>query len=146
MVQSVRRLRQERNLSSKATRKVILSCASSNARGRIEPHGDLVRELARIEDLEFGEGTGENCVSEILTGIAEVFLPVPETDRGKEIDSMRKELEATRSYVDREAKKLANENFVDQAPASVVEATRRRVEDAKSKLEAIGRKLGDLDE
>ena len=76
--------------------------------------------------------------------IAEVFLPVPETDRLKEIESLQKERSATMAYIKREEGKLRNENFIYRAPPKVVKDTQQRVEQAAKKLEAIDRKMADL--
>ena len=144
--QAVRRMRQERNLSAKTAPEVTVSCASEETLRQLEPRKDFVQHLSSTHTLNLGVDITppENTVSEILTGIAEVHLHVPEADRDKEIETLNKEREATLSYIEREEKKLGNENFVSRAPAQVVDATRQRVEEARQKSEAIQRKIDEL--
>ena len=74
----------------------------------------------------------------------EISLPVPEADRGKEIEAARKKKAELESYISREEKKLSNASFVERAPAEVVEGTRKRVEEAKEQLASVNEILAGL--
>jgi valyl-tRNA synthetase len=81
----------------------------------------------------------------VLTPIGQVFLPLEglvdvqaEKERlAKEIAKLEKELEVVQ-------KKLANANFVDRAPAAVVEEHRQRERDFHSRLEQLKERVAGL--
>jgi valyl-tRNA synthetase len=81
----------------------------------------------------------------VLTPLGQVFLPLEglvdlqaEKERlNKEIAKLENELEAVR-------KKLANANFVDRAPAAVVEEHRQRERDFNSRLEQLRERAAGL--
>jgi valyl-tRNA synthetase len=146
VVQSVRKLRQERNLGRKDAPRVLIACASEAARERLAAEAGLIRERSSTDVLEIGVGIARppNAASELLAGIGEVFLPLPETDRRQEIESLRKERAGVAGYIERESKKLSNRDFTARAPAAVIESTRLRLAEAEAKLGAIDQKLREL--
>jgi valyl-tRNA synthetase len=81
----------------------------------------------------------------VLTPLGQVFLPLEglvdvqaEKERlAKEISKLENELEAVR-------KKLTNANFVDRAPAAVVEEHRQRERDFRSRLEQLRERVAGL--
>jgi valyl-tRNA synthetase len=64
----------------------------------------------------------------------ELFFPVGELlDVGKEIARLRGESEKLLKEMDRIKAKLSNKNFIDRAPADVVEKDRAALADAESR-------------
>ena len=136
----VRNLRAEYRIPSNKKVKIILRPALpgdfavfANLAGAEEP-------LRVDPGLEAPRG-----VPMVLTPIGQVFLPLEglvdvqaEKERlAKEIAKLEKELEAVQ-------KKLANANFVDRAPAAVVEEHRQRERDFNGRLEQLRERAAGL--
>jgi valyl-tRNA synthetase len=139
-VSQTRNLRAEYRIPSNKKVKIILRPALpgdfavfANLAGAEEP-------LAVDPDFEAPPG-----MPMVLTPLGQVFLPLEglvdvqaEKERlAKEIAKLEKELEAVQ-------KKLANANFVDRAPATVVEEHRQRERDFNSRLEQLKERVAGL--
>lgn len=67
-----------------------------------------------------------------------VYIPMAGlVDTEKELDRLNKELEATKKYIGVQEKKLANKEFVKNAPAALVEGERNKQSEAEAKLKSI---------
>jgi valyl-tRNA synthetase len=140
-VSIARNLRAEYRIPSNRKSKLILKPAGPGDFG-------VLARLANAEPLEVDSRyTPVSGVPMAVTPLGQIFLPLEglidasaERDRlGKEIGKIEVELATVR-------KKLANENFVQRAPAAVVEEHRQRetdflktLEQLKTALNALGR-------
>jgi valyl-tRNA synthetase len=105
----------------------VLPARVSDAEG---PH-ELVARLARVSfDGADGEALATIGPVEIL---ASADIDVEQA--GRRISERREKL---RSEVDRAARKLANEGFVGNAPAEVVDEERRKLDAYRAELEELG--------
>ncbi|MEX0771060.1 MAG: hypothetical protein WD035_10025, partial [Balneolaceae bacterium] len=69
---------------------------------------------------------------------SEIYIPLEGLiDLDKERERIRKEIADTEGFLKSVEKKLANDQFVENAPDSVVERERNKKEDALSKLEKL---------
>jgi valyl-tRNA synthetase len=82
-----------------------------------------------------------------LTPIGQVFLPLEgSVDLGAEKQRLEREIAKLEQEVDTVRKKLANENFVNKAPAAVVEEHRSRERDFLNRLEQLRARLTSMGE
>ena len=82
-----------------------------------------------------------------LTPIGQVFLPLEgSVDLGAEKQRLDREIAKLEQEVDTVRKKLANENFVNRAPAAVVEEHRNRERDFLNRLEQLRARLTSMGE
>ena len=58
-----------------------------------------------------------------------------------EIEKLQKELDYTKGFLKITEEKLANENFVKNAPQQLVEKEKKKLEDAKEKIKILAEKL-----
>jgi valyl-tRNA synthetase len=74
----------------------------------------------------------------VLTPLGQVFLPLEGVvDVQAEKERLAKEIAKLESELETVRKKLANANFVDRAPAAVVEEHRQRERDFNSRLDQL---------
>jgi len=86
----------------------------------------------------------EKAMTAVVTG-AEIFLPLEGLiDIEEEIARLEKELEKLNSEVERVQKKLSNKNFVEKAPAKVVEEERAKEKDYLEKRSAVQTRIQEL--
>ena len=76
---------------------------------------------------------------------ADGFVPLEGiVDLDEELDRQQKEAEKLRGHISGHEKKLANKNFVDRAPAHVVEDVRETLAGLKKQLESVEEIIGQL--
>src|SRR5690606_37824054 len=95
--------------------------------------------LGRLESitwLEAGEQAPEAAIA--LVGEMKVLVPMAGLiDKDAELARIDKQRNKLRSDLERARNKLANPNFVDKAPAAVVEQERQRMADKESALATL---------
>jgi len=106
----------------------------------------LVQRLAGVERLTAGPEVEKapHSATEVVAG-AEVYVPLEglidlEAERKRLEDRVAKE----RAFLASIEKKLANEKFVERAPAEVVERERARADEVRATLTALEKNLADL--
>ena len=78
---------------------------------------------------------------------ADGFIPLEGViDRDAELKRQRKEAEKLKGFINGHEKKLSNANFVDKAPADVVESVRETLAGLKKQLESVEKIIDDLDQ
>jgi len=114
---------------------------------RFERHGDLVRGLARLDQISTVSAQPEGSIS-ILVGGASAFLPLAGlVDLDAERARLTREIAALDSDIGHFNKKLGNPNFVDRAAPEVVDEQRQKLAEAeagKTKLQAALARLGEI--
>jgi valyl-tRNA synthetase len=75
----------------------------------------------------------------------ECFIPMGDKlDIEKEKETLQKELDYTKGFLNTVLKKLSNERFVAGAPPQVIEVERKKLADAESKIKALEESLAKL--
>ena len=119
--------------------------ASGDLLALLGRHAHLVTFMARLSGLHVGEDVTrpKNAASRVI-GDMEIFLGDvldPEKERARletQMKKLGKQLEASR-------KKLANRNFVEKAPAEVVEEEHRRVAELSGEIALLEKNLSALE-
>jgi valyl-tRNA synthetase len=96
----------------------------------------IIKALARLDVLEIKE-QATKVASDVsfVCGAVEIFVNLAGVvDFAKEKERLQKEIDQIEPYIVQLEKKLANKQFVDNAPAEIVENERAKLEDAKSKI------------
>ena len=140
----VRRIRGEMDLSPSKPLPVLVENASPRDRAYLDEFTDLLAFVARIGSitvLEEGQSAPESAMSlvdqmKLLVPMAGLIDKQSELDRlAKQIDKLEKELVKSRA-------KLANDQFVRNAPAAVVEQERGRIAESEAALAELSRQHG----
>src|SRR5699024_7431675 len=142
LITEVRRFRADQGLKPGQRVATRLSGQGADA---VAVHEQAVRSLANLDEpaesfatttaLEIGLDHGPVMVELDLSGAIDVVAERARLD--KDLTAAQKELEQTRS-------KLDNENFVNKAPAEVVEKIRTRREAAQAEIDRIHARLATL--
>jgi valyl-tRNA synthetase len=97
----------------------------------------MTGHLARLARVEVVDGEVDGQVLATVAGRLEL-LPTDDFDA----EEAEHQLAAKRAVVEREIeraeKKLANEKFVERAPAEVVDEERRKLDDFRETLRSLG--------
>jgi valyl-tRNA synthetase len=145
IIRSIRTLRSECTIPPEKKIKVFIK---TNFSDYIGENAALIKLLANIGDLETGNSVGERPKQAIaLAGTSfEAFVFIAESaDIAYLKQKFSKELEKDRKFIDMVSKKLANENFIKNAPAPLIEEEKRKLEDALTRTKKIESYLNDME-
>ncbi|MEK7643800.1 MAG: valine--tRNA ligase [Patescibacteria group bacterium] len=131
IIVQIRNWRAEHKIEPKEKIKAVITFG----RDLIPANGGVIKFFGRLETLAF--------VKKTVTGEATDFEIKfdCQVDANKEMERLRKEIAAIEPYVASQEKKLANEQFVGGAPATVVAGERKKLAEAKEKLAKLNEQL-----
>ena len=135
-IKSSRKLRRE--LKIDPVKKINLKIKTS--RQEIFSSKEDIKRIARLEDLEISENISkwEWDFSEILNSEIEIILPLEwNIDKEKEAEKKAKEIQECEKQIWNLKWRLANESYVKNAPAKLIEDSRKNLEEMGKKLEIL---------
>jgi valyl-tRNA synthetase len=141
-IRSVRAVRSEYKVDPAAYVSATVSAES------LEPilaeNASIIARLARLRPFDVHRTIRQkpNRAAALLVGDATFYLPLSElTDTAAELDRVSRELDAVRAARTSLSTKLANQQFVDRAPAAVVDRERIRGEELDEKMRRLQERL-----
>lgn len=131
IVNGLRNIRAEKNIPNREQIKV-------NIIGTVDSRENaVIIKLANVSEILQNQEKDAASAS-FIAGSVEINVPLSGSiDTTAEIERLNKDLEYTRGFMASVEKKLANERFVSNAPAQVVEAERKKLSDAQAKIESL---------
>ncbi|MGY6553498.1 MAG: valine--tRNA ligase, partial [Wenzhouxiangella sp.] len=134
VVSAVRSARTELNLAPGKPMPLRVQAGSELDHGRLQRFDDLIRKLARLESIEAApEDYDSAACATALAGEMRLLIPLAGlVDVAEELARLGKQLERELKGLEQVEKKLANERFVANAPAEVVDKERKRLEEHRA--------------
>ena len=146
VISAIRSARTELNLAPGKPMPLLIQHAGSEDRARLERFGGLIKRLARLETIEIvpdDRDTSDSAVS--LAGDLRLLIPLAGlVDIAEELARLEKQLEREKKGLMGTEGKLANERFVANAPAEVVDKERLRLTEHKAKVEELSAQIAKL--
>jgi valyl-tRNA synthetase len=148
LIVAVRTMRAELGIPPAKRLICILRPADAGQRALLEQNRQMIEVLARLEKLDIGQDLAipKTSASSVAQG-CEVVVPLAgAVDLAAELVRLDKELAGIDKDLAAVHAKLANQAFVERAPAEVVQRERERgqeLADARTKLEALRRRFAD---
>ena len=137
LVSGLRSARAEMNVPPAAVAPLIVVGATDATQARLKRHDAAIRRLARVENIEIA-ATAPKGAAQVVVGEAIACLPLGSLiDLGVEKARIEKAIGKTETDMDRVAKKLANEKFVQNADPEVVAAERERYAELEVQLSVL---------
>ncbi len=104
----------------------------------------VISKLCNLSGISFVSEKQEGAVA-FMVRTTEYFIPLAGTqDVEGEIVKLEEGLVYNKGFLDSVMKKLANERFVQNAPANVLEMERKKKSDAESKIKSLEERLDEL--
>jgi valyl-tRNA synthetase len=143
LITAVRSLRAEMNIVPATLTPLVLVAASAEMQARAQRWSDVIKRLARIDNITFADKAPEGTVQLIVRGEV-AGLPLKGLiDVAAEQARLEKELAKAEGDIKRADAKLSNEKFVANAAEEVVEEEREKRAAAEGRtakvLEALER-------
>jgi valyl-tRNA synthetase len=146
-VTTIRTVRAEHAVPPSRKITAIIDEHDERRRSQLKEEARYIALLAGLDRLEFRSDVDmdPDTVKRVLPH-GDIYVPLAGiVDRRAEIEKLQKELEGVTREISALQEKLANDNFVEKAPASLVQQTRDRVGGLtrrRDKLEVTLKELG----
>ncbi len=138
-ISGVRRIRSEMDIPPGKPLSLQLQNATHNDKTLYNDNQAFIETLAKIESslwLADDEEAPESATA--LVGEMKILIPLAGLiDKDAELARLEKEIGKIQSNVDKTTTKLVNKNFVDKAPAAVVEKERVRLAEMTKSIEQL---------
>ena len=147
VIMAVRSARTELGLAPGKPMPLLVQQAAGEDVARFERFGDLVRRLARLDKIELVDATRDSADCAVqLCGEMRLLIPLAGlVDIEAELARLTKQLERERKGLQQVSAKLANERFIANAPAEVVDKERRRKIDHERSVEKLETQIAILE-
>jgi valyl-tRNA synthetase len=137
LITELRSLRNDLGVPAGAKIPLALVRAGAEIEGRAMRHEDVLKRLARLEDIAFTDATPEGAVTAVYGETMAALQIADFVDIAEARKRLDKELGQIEKDITSTEKKLANENFVARAPEEIVEENRQRLVDWAARREKL---------
>ncbi|MFZ4522455.1 MAG: valine--tRNA ligase [Bacteroidales bacterium] len=142
VIMAIRNARKEKNILQKVA--IQLYIRKNNNEEADTTFDTLVGKLCNISDLAYVSEKVDGSVS-FIVGSTEFFIPLTEKiDVAEELKRLEEELAYTTGFLAKVMQKLSNASFVNNAPAAVVDAERRKQDDAAARIRVVEEQIKGL--
>jgi valyl-tRNA synthetase len=137
MITELRSLRNDLGVPAGSKLPLTLVNAGADIENRAMSHEDVLKRLARLEDISMTDATPEGAVTAVIGETMSALSVADIVD----IDEARNRLDKELAQLDKDIKstegKLSNEKFVSRAPPEIVEENRERIRDWSARREKL---------
>ena len=134
IVNAIRNIRGEANVSPAKKIEVIFKTVDENAKNILQNNAKILDKLANVEKYKF-DAQIPKLVGFRLVDTTEIYVPLADLiDLDKEIEKLEKSIEKVQKDLDKTLNKLSNENFVNRAKPEAVEKENRIKEELENKI------------
>lgn len=134
IVNAIRNIRGEANVSPAKKIEVIFKTVDENAKNILQNNAKILDKLANVEKYKF-DAQIPKLVGFRLVDTTEIYVPLADLiDLDKEIEKLEKSIERVQKDLDKTLNKLSNENFVNRAKPEAVEKEKRIKEELENKI------------
>jgi len=141
IISAIRRMRAENKIEPAQKAPVTLY-----GRKDLEKNKEDIMRLARISELTWEE-SGEKlsgAAADVVRDV-QIFIPLEGlVDTEKEKERLQKEIDQLDKYIATVSAKLANTNFVQNAPKAVVEGEKQKLAEAETRMKQMKEQVGNL--
>ncbi|MDG1708708.1 MAG: class I tRNA ligase family protein, partial [Emcibacteraceae bacterium] len=138
LITDIRAARSEMNVPAGAKLDMLVSDASTNTASSIDGQLDVLKRLARLENVDKLNGEAPSGAISVVVGEATYYLPLAGViDVDAEKARLGKSLEKLEKEINSVSGRLNNENFVSKAPPEVIVENKRGLEEAEQKADKI---------
>jgi valyl-tRNA synthetase len=142
VIMAIRNVRKEKNIPQKDA--IRLFIRKNNNETSDTTFDNLVGKLCNVSELAYVEEKTDGCLS-FVVGSTEFFIPLSGTiDVAEELKKLEAEHAYTTGFLAKVMQKLGNESFVKNAPPAVIDAERKKQEDADARIRVLEEQIKSL--
>jgi len=147
VIQSVRQIKGEMNISPARKVPVLISNLTSEQKAILEENIDTIIFLAKADNVrvvEYGEKAPESAIK--LAGEVKILVPIADLiDKQEELMRLQKEITNINNEMVLRKNKLKNDQFISNAPAEIVEKERSKLSNAESALMELQQQMSKIE-
>jgi valyl-tRNA synthetase len=141
MVRAIRNIRTEMQIPPQEKTELLLFGPSSREKTLAENHTSILLALTPTLQVSFVENEPSSFGATAMVGHLKLFIPIPESLKGKETARLEKEREKLEKLIESTTAKLSNPDFKARAPAEIVQKLEHTLAQSKKQLQDIIAKL-----
>ena len=147
IIGAIRNIRSELNVPPSKKVPALIAQANDTDLALLAEHKALLVTLAKLESINvLAAGEEAPMAASQLSGHLEVLLPMADLiDKDAEKARINREITKLTTDSQKLESKLSNANFVDKAPAAVVEKERQKLTDMQTAVEQLQEQLERID-
>jgi valyl-tRNA synthetase len=145
LISEIRSVRADMNVPAAAKIQLLVKDAGPESQKRFERYDEIIRRMARLETIGFTDTAPKGSLQTVLDE-ATLILPIADIiDLDKERERLRKEIGKIQQELGKIEQKMANKQFVDNAPKEIIEEQMTRKADFTGTLEKLSSALKQLE-
>jgi valyl-tRNA synthetase len=145
LISEIRSVRADMNVPAGAKIQLLVKGASADTRQRLERYDEIIRRMARLDTIGLSDTAPKGSLQTVLDE-ATLILPIADIiDLDKERERLRKEIGKIQQELGKIEQKMANKQFVDNAPKEIIEEQMTRKADFTGTLEKLSSALKQLE-
>ncbi|MBI4030774.1 MAG: valine--tRNA ligase [Proteobacteria bacterium] len=145
-ISEIRSVRADMNVPAAAKIRLLVKGADKDTKERIQKYDEILRRMARLEKIDLSEALPPKGSIQTVVDEATLIMPIAGIiDLDKERERLKKEIIKLQDNIQKIDQKLANRQFVDNAPEEVVEEQRARRAEAETVLKKFSQALKQLE-
>lgn len=142
IITEIRNTRNAKGLSPKEAIKLLVK---NGDKAPVKSFWSVVKKLSNLSEISFVTEAPTTNATPFLVKSTEFFIPLEgKVDVEKERETILKDLDYQKGFLEKLDQKLSNEKFVSSAPAKVIEGERKKKADAEAKIKALEESLSRL--
>ncbi len=140
-ISAIRTIRKEKNIPQKEMVELLIKTRKEDFDAHFLP---VIIKMGNLSGCSFTDKKPEGAAS-FMISITEFYIPLGnKMDVEAEIRKINEELVYVRGFLVSVMKKLDNEKFVNNAPASVIDSEKKKKADSESKIKTLEARLKHL--
>jgi valyl-tRNA synthetase len=145
MITEIRSVRADMNVPAGAMIRLMVKDASAETAKLLEVYGEILRRMARVENIELTTSVPKGSIQTILDE-ATLIMPIADIiDLSKESARLRKEVEKLNGEISKIDTKMSDEKFVKNAPEEIIAEQKSRRANFEATLNKLSQALKQLE-
>ena len=147
LIYNIRNIRGEMHIPPEIKADILVKIAQSDVYNIINQNEEIVKFLAGVKGITIGDGVykPEGSASAVGSGF-EIYIPLKGLiDIDMEKARLKKEIQKLEAEIEKSSQKLKNKNFIERAPAEVINKEKEKYNSNSGKLERVKEILKGLD-
>ena len=126
MISAIRSVRARWTCRRPEKARWLLSGADKDVHAGLEKYAEALSRMARVESCSFADKAPKSSLQTVVGGIVYALPLAGLIDMDAEKARINSNMDKTKAEIEKIDKKLSNPNFVEKAPAAVVEEQKSR--------------------
>lgn len=146
VISEIRSVRSDMNVPAGARIALIVQDANAQTQERLKTYDAIIKQMARLETIELLKDKAPARSVKTVVDEATLILPIADLiDLDKERDRLKKQINKLEDDIRKTDDKLNNQQFVERAPAEILEEFRTRKEEALEVIKKLSTALSQLE-